>query len=175
MVSVPFACVNGVRRLDRGAPRPFRHRIVVVVELFTLRDTRPGFHAAFAATLLTILFALYVIPYGVIVDTFSYFPEADIRAGDAYFEPPAPVVLWVRADGSTLLDFKFVPSSQLVQELTAARLHGSRSLQLRADRRVKLGTLAPVLTAIRLSGFNQFYVLGPHRSILELQAREPGA
>lgn len=142
----------------------------------TFAATAGAIGAAFASVVLSILAALYLVPYGVIICTFSgVVAKPEITAGGVYFETPIATNVTVTRGGDVLVDHAFVPLPKLEGVLRAEHSRNAgRPLQIDADRHLTLGKLGPVLAAVRRAGYDSFFVFGHRSTVLELAAKQGG-
>jgi biopolymer transport protein ExbD len=135
-----------------------------------------GVAAAMASVLLVILFAFYLVPFGSIVCGIGIpVNPPDIRAGDAYFDRPIAITVTVKRDHAVYVGPNIVPMHALGEELQRVRAaFPGRPLELKADRKITMSELTPVLRAMRAAGYSEFSVFGPPSSVLELAAQVPG-
>jgi biopolymer transport protein ExbD len=134
-----------------------------------------GVAAAMASVLLVVLFAFYLAPFGVIVCGGIPVNPPEIRAGEAHFDRPVAIIVTVKRDRAVYVGPNVVPADGLRAELERVRAtFPGCPLELRADRKITMAQLTPVLRAMRDAGYSQFSVFGRPSSVLELAAQVPG-
>jgi biopolymer transport protein ExbD len=135
-----------------------------------------GIAAALSGVVLTILFSMYLAPFGAIVCGAWVPTDApSITAGEAFFDKPPTIIVTVRADRSVYVGSNAVRLSGLEEHLRQFRArYPEQGLELRAAGTSTLGDLAPILSAMRRAGYPRFWVFGDRSSVLELTARVGG-
>jgi len=129
--------------------------------------------AAIASTLLAVLFAMFLAPFGAIVCGPLAVISPDVGTGKPVFEKPTTTLLSIKADGSCFVDSYLVPRHELTAHLRAAREAApSRALEINADRRLRSDDVTRVLAAARDAGYTEAYVFGHTHSLLEVLAMQ---
>ena len=132
-----------------------------------------GVAAACASVVLLVLFGIYILPFGT--SPFGSQVPAEmpaITAGEEYFDRPETIIVTLRADKVVYVGANAVRRTDLESHLRTMHLkYPERMVELRAFKRATLGDLAPVLGAMRGSGYSRFWVFGRPSAVLELASR----